>query len=85
MMLRYIKHFRNFLNTCKFTISFHSRKNQDSYAIYGIIAWILVFVLIGFVLLPILGIMAFIFTILAAIKSYNGEYYRIPLSIRFFG
>ncbi|RDW16817.1 DUF4870 domain-containing protein [Oceanobacillus chungangensis] len=69
-------------------INFHGKAYFNfliSYAIYGIIAWILVLVLIGIILLPILGIMAFVFTILAAIKSYNGEHYRIPLSMRFFG
>ncbi|RDW15269.1 DUF4870 domain-containing protein [Oceanobacillus arenosus] len=68
-------------------INFHGKAYFNffiSYAIYGVIAWILVFVLIGIVLLPILGIMGFVFTILAALKSYNGEYYQIPLSIRFF-
>lgn len=54
-----------------------------SYAIYSFIAWILVFLLIGFIILPIIGIMAFVFTIIAAIKAYEGQDYHIPLTIRF--
>ncbi|RLL45495.1 DUF4870 domain-containing protein [Oceanobacillus piezotolerans] len=56
-----------------------------SYAIYGIISTILILLLIGFLFLWILGIAAVIFTIIAAVKSYNGEEYRIPFSFRFFG
>ena len=41
-------------------------------------------ILIGFVLLPIIVILNFIFTIVAAVKAYNGEDYLPPLSIRFF-
>lgn len=55
-----------------------------SYFIYGIISGILMLVLIGFVLVVIVGILVFVFTIVAAVKAYNGEYYRIPLVIHFF-
>ncbi len=54
-----------------------------SYAIYGIVSSLLMFVLVGFVLMPIVAILGFIFTIIAAIKSYEGTDYRIPLIIRF--
>ncbi|MCM3030628.1 DUF4870 domain-containing protein [Niallia taxi] len=54
-----------------------------SYAIYGFISWLLIFVLVGFVLMPIVALLGFIFTIIAAIKSYEGSDYRIPLTIRF--
>ncbi|CAM5598746.1 hypothetical protein SAFG77S_09447 [Streptomyces afghaniensis] len=54
-----------------------------SYAIYSFIAWILVFLLIGFIILPVIGIMAFVFIIIAAIKAYEGQDYHIPLTIRF--
>jgi hypothetical protein len=43
----------------------------------------LVFVLIGIFLLIALAIAALIFTIIAAIKTNNGEYYRYPMTIRF--
>src|SRR5690625_3826945 len=55
-----------------------------SYFVYGIIASILMFVGIGFVIAPVLAIMGFVFTIVAAIKAYQGEYYRIPLIFRLF-
>lgn len=47
-----------------------------SYAIAGILC----FILIGFLILPILGIMEIVFTILAIIKSWNGEVYRYPIT-----
>ncbi|GER68234.1 membrane protein [Weizmannia acidilactici] len=53
-----------------------------SYTVYGFAASLLIVVLIGFVLLPVVGLMYFIFTIVAAIKAYNGEMYRIPLIFR---
>ncbi|MCM3215670.1 DUF4870 domain-containing protein [Niallia taxi] len=53
-----------------------------SYAIYGAISWLLVFVLIGFVLMPLVGIAAFVFTLIAAIRAYEGVEYRIPFIIR---
>lgn len=55
-----------------------------SYFIYSFIAGISVYLLIGFILLPIVIIMGFIFTIIAAIKAYQGTYYRIPFLIRLF-
>ncbi|TSB47013.1 DUF4870 domain-containing protein [Alkalicoccobacillus porphyridii] len=54
-----------------------------SYAIYSIIASILIAVFIGLILLPIIAVMSFIFIIIAAVKAYNGEEYVIPLTIRF--
>ncbi|GIN88325.1 DUF4870 domain-containing protein [Heyndrickxia sporothermodurans] len=54
-----------------------------SYFIYGVISGILVIVLIGFLLLPLVGVAAFIFTIIAAIKAYNGETYKIPFTFEF--
>src|SRR5699024_11125296 len=53
-----------------------------SYFVYGIVAAITVFVGIGVLLVPIVGLSAFIFTIIAAIKAYDGEFYRIPLIFR---
>lgn len=54
-----------------------------SYAIYTFVSSILIIVLIGVVLLFVLGIMVFVFTIIAAVKSYQGERYQFPLVIRF--
>ena len=55
---------------------------QISYAIYGVIAGALCFILIGFLILPILGIMWIVFMIIAAVKTGNGEEYKYPLTIR---
>lgn len=68
-------------------IDYHGKEYFNfliSYFIYGVISGILMIVLIGFVLIVIVGILAFVFTIVAAVKAYNGEYYRIPLVIHFF-
>ncbi|WP_163970239.1 DUF4870 domain-containing protein [Oceanobacillus halotolerans] len=54
-----------------------------SFTIYSIVSGILVLVLIGFVLLFVVGILAFIFTLIALFKAYGGERYQIPLVIRF--
>ncbi|WP_138419903.1 DUF4870 domain-containing protein [Aquibacillus sediminis] len=54
-----------------------------SYTIYFIVSGILSLVLIGLILLPIVGLLLTIFTIVAAVKSYNGDRYRIPLIIHF--
>lgn len=53
-----------------------------SYTIYGFIGGLLMMVLIGFIIVPILAIMYFIFTLIALFKAYNGEYYRFPLIFR---
>ncbi|SDZ41194.1 hypothetical protein SAMN05421736_11220 [Evansella caseinilytica] len=54
-----------------------------SITIYLIISGLLALVLIGILLLIVIGIGAFILTIIAAVKAYNGEYYRFPFTIRF--
>ena len=53
-----------------------------SYTIYSIVSTILMIVLIGFITIWVVGILAFIFTIIAAVKAYNGEMYQIPLVFR---
>lgn len=55
-----------------------------SYMIWLIVASIAMFIIIGFILFPIIAILNFIFTIVAAVKSYNGEDYLPPLTIKFF-
>lgn len=54
-----------------------------SLLIYFIAAFLLCFVLIGFLFLFALAIMDIILTIIAAIKASDGEKYQYPLSIRF--
>ncbi|PLT35000.1 DUF4870 domain-containing protein [Bacillus sp. V5-8f] len=67
-------------------IDFHGREYLNfmiSYTLYTVIATILCFVLIGFLVIPIIGIIAFIFTIIAGVKAYDGKEYRIPFIFRF--
>ncbi|WP_249871447.1 DUF4870 domain-containing protein [Oceanobacillus saliphilus] len=54
-----------------------------SYFIFGAIASILVILVVGIILLIIIGIMAFVLTIIAAVKSYQGERYRFPFIFHF--
>lgn len=56
---------------------------QISVAIYAIIAWLTVFILIGFILLPAVIIGFLVLTIIATVKASNGEFYRYPFTIRF--
>lgn len=66
-------------------IDYHGKEYLNfiiSYAIYGFVAGLTIFILIGFVLAPLVGIAAFVFTIIAAVKAFNGEMYRIPLVFR---
>lgn len=52
-------------------------------AIAAGVSFVLFLLLIGLVLIWIVGAVWLIFTIIAAIKANNGEYYRYPLTIRF--
>jgi uncharacterized Tic20 family protein len=62
-------------------------KEALNFQLTVLIAWVasgvLAFACIGFVLLPVVGIVDLIFCILAAIKASRGEEYRYPVSIRF--
>ncbi|MCG8392900.1 MAG: DUF4870 domain-containing protein [Pseudomonadales bacterium] len=51
-------------------------------AIAGFVAFLLTFVVIGAILLPIIGIFWLVMTIIAAVKANGGEAYRYPLTIR---
>ncbi|MDA9356607.1 DUF4870 domain-containing protein [Flavobacteriaceae bacterium] len=54
-----------------------------SIGIYWFISSILSFLLIGFFIMPILGILAFVFPIIAALKANKGETYKYPITIQF--
>jgi uncharacterized Tic20 family protein len=56
---------------------------QISYSIYTGISILLCFVLVGFVLLPIVLIAWLICMVLASVRTSNGEAYRYPFTIRF--
>ncbi|MGG5253950.1 DUF4870 domain-containing protein [Neobacillus sp. SM06] len=68
-------------------IDYHGREYFNfmiSYFIYTLISGFLTIILIGFIGLWLLGILAAVFTIIAAIKAYEGYMYQIPWIIRFF-
>ncbi len=44
----------------------------------------LMIIVIGAFLLPVVGLASLIFSIVAAIKTYEGKPYRYPIAIRFF-
>lgn len=56
---------------------------QISFIIYTFVAWLSIFVLIGALLFPAVIITYVVFSIIACIKAYKGEEYRVPLCIRF--
>jgi uncharacterized protein len=62
--------------------SVESLNFQLSILIYGIVAAITLVILIGFLLLPAVGIFWLVFTIIGSVKAGNGEDYRYPLTIR---
>jgi len=53
-----------------------------SVLIYSIVAWILVFVLVGIPIVIALGVFWLVLTVIATVKVSNGEPYRYPLTIR---
>lgn len=46
------------------------------------VAYVLIFILVGFLLLALIWIFNIVFCIIAAISSSKGEYYRYPLTLR---
>lgn len=68
-------------------IDYHGRQYFNfliSYFIYFAIAGILVLILVGVLLLWILGILQIIFTIIAAVRAFEGKEYSIPFIIKIF-
>ena len=57
---------------------------QISMTIYMIVAALSAFVLIGFLLFPLVLLMWLVLTIVASVRASNGEPYRYPATIRFF-
>ena len=56
---------------------------QITIAIIGLVCTMLMFALVGFLLLPVLGLYWLILTIMAGVKANDGVAYRYPLTIRF--
>ena len=54
-----------------------------SATIYSIVSFLLVFVVIGFFLLLILGILSIVFPLIAGIKANNGVVWKYPLTFEF--
>ena len=54
-----------------------------SSVIYFIVSFALIFVLVGILLLPILGILGIVFPVIGAVKANNGEFWEYPLTIKF--
>ena len=52
--------------------------------IYLFAAGVLCFALVGFLILPVLMVLAIAFPIIGAVKANNGEVWHYPLNIRFF-
>ncbi len=46
------------------------------------ISAVLMFCMVGFILLPIVGLAALVLTVLAGLKANNGEMYRYPATVR---
>lgn len=55
---------------------------QITISLAVIVCFILVFVIIGIFLLPIVGLLSLIFTIVGTVKASNGEHYTYPFAIR---
>lgn len=51
--------------------------------IYAIVAVLSCFIVIGFVLVPALGVFVLVVTIIGAVRAYEGKLFRYPLCIRF--
>lgn len=68
-------------------VDYHGREYFNfllSFTIYGFISAILIFVVIGILLIIVIAITVVVLTIVAAVRAFNGEKYRIPMAIRFF-
>ena len=66
-------------------INYHGREYMNffiSYTVYTLISGILVFLVIGLFMLWAVGIIAIVFTIVGALKAYEGKEYRIPYIFR---
>lgn len=62
----------------------HTRQSlnlQIMLIVAGFVSSLLTIVFIGFILLPIVVVAGWVLQIIAAVKAYNGEMYRIPFVI----
>ncbi|MBS3797075.1 MULTISPECIES: DUF4870 domain-containing protein [unclassified Pseudoalteromonas] len=64
----------------------HGRESlnfQFTMLIAYIVCFLLIFVAVGLLLLPIVALFSFIMVIVASIKAYEGKEFSYPLTIRF--
>ena len=67
-------------------VDYHGKESinfQITMAIAAGVSFFLFLLLVGLVLIWIVLGVWLVFTIIASIKAYNGEYYRYPLTFRF--
>ena len=57
---------------------------QISMMIWFLLSGVLCFILVGFVIVPVLIVLEFIWVITAAMKAKEGKPYQYPITIRFF-
>jgi uncharacterized Tic20 family protein len=55
---------------------------QISVLIYSVISLVLMLLLVGFLLILVVGVVAFIFPIIAAVRVSSGMEYKYPLTLR---
>ena len=56
---------------------------QLTMLIAEVVGYVLMFVLIGFVIVPAVYVVRIVFSIIAAVKANKGDWYTYPLAIRF--
>ena len=66
-------------------VVYHAKESlnmQIAYSVYGFVVAILCFVLIGFILLPVIAIAWIVFVIIAGMKANEGIKYQYPYIFR---
>lgn len=66
-------------------LDYHGKESlnfQITVAIAVVIAMLCMFILIGFLLLPVVGFYAVVMTIIAGVKAKEGVRYRYPYTLR---
>jgi uncharacterized Tic20 family protein len=66
-------------------INYHGKEYFNfliSYTVYSLVCWVLTIILIGFIGLAVLGMGVFVFTIIGAVKAYEGNEYQFPWIFR---
>ncbi|PLS17081.1 DUF4870 domain-containing protein [Bacillus sp. M6-12] len=66
-------------------IDYHGREYLNfliSYSLYGFVGGMLTLIFIGWLILPAVALLGFIFTIIGAVKAAEGVKYRIPFVFR---